>query len=147
MAEIISADTREMDALAARLRKSQADVYRALQGKVREVGENTIAPKARAHASYSKKIPLTINVSARGLRVVVRAGGPDVWIAAAFERGRPWRHPVFPSSKVPRNRWHWVEMKNPSRPYLGPALDESTADGTRQLTGAVMDVLRTNLEG
>jgi hypothetical protein len=145
--EIVSADTRALTQLGVRLRLAQKTVYAALQREVRGIGEETIAPRARANAGWSKKIPPTITASAKGLRTVVRAGNADVPIARWFENGRTasrgvWRHPVFPSEKVPRSRWNWVDMKDPHRPFLGPALEESRSEATDRLTEATMNALR-----
>lgn len=152
MPEIVSVDTRAMIEMGRRLMRAQRPAYDALQREIRDIGEGTIAAGARERASFSRSIPPTIAARARGLRVVVSAGNADVPIAKWFEEGRAggggkWRHPVFPSRKVPRSRWHWVDERDPHRPFLAPALDEAEAEAGGRIADAAAAAVTEYLQG
>lgn len=131
MTESIGVDISGLTTLAAVLRRVEPSLAKELQTGVAVAGE-VIATKARSNASFSTRIPGTIQVRRRALSVKVRAGGPDAPHAPALEHGgQPgtFRHPVFGRRDV------WVDQ--PAHPFLG--IDETTQAAALALLDHAVD--------
>lgn len=155
----MAGNTDAMKALAKALESLNPATDKAVRQRMSKAGD-IIADQARANASWSHKIPRTIRSTVfRGTSVRVTAGYKSVPIARWYELGRTnasaiWRHPVFPSSKwalkgigEARKHWHWATQRDPKRPYLKPALEQSKEQVAKVLLNAIIDTAEEYIDG
>lgn len=135
----VSVDTSGLQKLARDLRRAAPELLKETQTAMKKAG--TIAEvEARLRANYSSsRIGATVRTKARGLNVILYAGGARAPHAAAFEHnGVPgsFRHPVF------GNRENWVSQQ--AHPYLLPAAIATQPETERAMLAAVDAVLLRN---
>jgi len=121
--------------LARVCKKVAPDVEKDLNRGIGLAGE-VIAREARQNASFSSRIPGSIETRRRGRRVKIRAGGDAAPHAAVFEHGGlpgSFRHPVF-------GRDVWVEQA--AHPFLTPALESGADEAFGLVVAAVDSALR-----
>jgi hypothetical protein len=113
----------------SQLKKFSTDLRRvgpALQKdflKALGLAGDVVASAAKDKAGFSSRIPGTIKVRRRGVKVRVQAGGPNAPHAGPIDHqgiGGSFRHPVFwEADKL--NAW----VSQPAHPFLEPALEEN----------------------
>lgn len=129
-------DLSDLKDFAKVLKKIEPQLQRDFFKSLSAAGELT-ATQARANASFSRKIPRTIVVKRRGLRVRIQAGGDDAPNAAPLEHGGvegTFRHPVFGNREV------WVDQQ--AHPFLTPAVEQTVDPGFALVVAAVDSALR-----
>lgn len=122
--------------LAAVPRELRPRFRKALKGAA-----EVLKSQAAANASWSTRIPpsLAIRVSfaRRGGAVYVQARrkrAPHARLFEGIEGEQSWRHPVFGN----RNAW----VRQPTRPFLVPALRRAAPEAVRRSTDAVREAAR-----
>lgn len=143
-AEIRSEDLK---ILARNLKMASPEAYKAMKAALK-AAVMPVAEDAALRASFSRQIPGSIRVSARGAAVKVSAGGPAAPDGAPFEnRGRHgvFRHPLWGDwMKAPfkNHGKQWVDgdpRNQRAHPYLHPAADAGAAGVADALATAVTD--------
>ncbi|MCU1494810.1 MAG: hypothetical protein JWO62_2574 [Acidimicrobiaceae bacterium] len=122
----IGLDTTDFARFAKALRKSQPELAKGLQVKLRAAGMIVAAEAAVLAGSASVTIPPSIKVRVSGATISVVAGGNGIPLAGLMEIGNKgasqagaadFRHPVFGDMNV------WVAQS--THPFLTPALQSA----------------------
>lgn len=143
-APIFKTDTTSLQRLGRRLKEVRPEAYKRTR-LVMKAEAKKMADKARENASFSTRIPQTIQASTRGaLNAVVKGGSPTQPkgtpksaqmgsaphakpIEHAGKTGT-FRHPLYGTKK-------WVSQA--AHPFLKPAVMEHLDDTARALAGAL----------
>ncbi len=130
-----------MVVIARDMRALPGEARRAVRPALRKAGQ-VVATEAKVNASWSSRIPGTINVvtSFRLNRegVTVKAGGAGAPHARPYENlGEPgtFRHPVYGNREV------WVTQA--ARPFLFPAARASEGTVTAMMAETMDDVAQS----
>lgn len=148
-------DARDLSAFAREIRTASRRTGRELHDALKDSAK-IVADAAREMAG-SDKIAATIREGARGGSVYVKAGGPELPIAALREVGNSstervllqskrsgtFKHPVFAGKNLPRSEWTWVDQ--PMHPYLGPAALLKQEEAVERLAEGVNRVLESTV--
>jgi hypothetical protein len=117
----------------ATLRGMSSSAMKGAVGKRLRVAGQVVAETAKAiSGGFSSRIPASIKVTGGTTMVWLVAGGDSAPNAYPFEYGS--FHPVFATGD--RSTWHWA--KQPKRPFMDEAVDES-ADLAAEEFAAVID--------
>lgn len=124
-------DVSDLKDLARDLRRVDPVLQKQFLKALGRTGE-IVATRARQNASFSTRIPGSIKVRRRGVRVRVQAGGDAAPEAAPLEnRGKQgtFRHPLF------GDRETWVSQ--PAHPFLTPAAEAEMVPFEQAILSAV----------
>jgi hypothetical protein len=141
--ETIHVDLASFKHLARDIRRAAPGLSAELKRRLRAAGAGIVA-QAKARASYSTRIPGSIKSGARGLTVVIQAGGSRAPNAVPIEnKGRGFvRHPVFvPRAELPGPAGSWTDA-NSHPAFLAPAFKEGAAEAAAEIGAAVDSIVR-----
>lgn len=141
----LSVDTTDFRRFATDLRKANPVLNRQMRARLRAAG-NIVADEARRMAD-SAKVEATIRVSVSGSSVAILAGRPGRPLPGLRELGNQgattaepyFKHPVFGNREV------WV--KQPTHPFLAPALAAKGAEAAEAIFEALTDAVRVAAGG
>lgn len=122
--EGVGIDTRGFGAFVRASKKAAPMVHEAAREVLDGAGILVANRAKEISGKHSASIPPTIRVHRTGATVKVRAGAPDVPLAALYELGNKRSNPLSPTFRHPvfGNRNEWVTQKR--YPFLHRAAED-----------------------
>ena len=135
-------DVSSFTKFGAAMKAASPQVKVVVSDALVEVAQET-ASIIRENASFSKRIPETVQVEPMAVGAMIVAGGPGAPDAVPIEnKGKGFvRHPIFvPQSKMPGGPGSWTG-KNSHPPFMAPALAAAQAKVEEAASAALDSII------